>query len=156
MSNSKEKSIDDFLYEDRVEYTIEDIGSQTMEIISKGLYSDPFHLIREYVQNAVDAKPRDSITISIQGRDIFVHDRGCGLDEQRLNEAKQIGITSKNFAENVGFRGIGIWSALGVAEKLILTTSIKGEDKKRILVINFDDIMKGISPQKSIKEVLEK
>lgn len=148
-------TIGEFLYEQDVKYDVDDFGSQIMEIISKALYSNPIHLIREYVQNSIDSEPKDPIRISIQGRDIYISDNGRGMDADEIEEAKKIGITSKKFGKDIGFRGIGIWSALAIADKLVLTTSVKGEKEKRVLTLDFKNILKSIDPQKNIKEVLD-
>ncbi len=49
-----------------LEIDVDDIGGELLAILSKGLYTDPLHCIREYVQNAVDANAH-SATIKLQG-----------------------------------------------------------------------------------------
>ena len=52
----------------------EDIGGELLPILSKGLYTDPLHAVREYVQNSVDADAQKSCS----ARDIQrIHECEC-------------------------------------------------------------------------------
>src|SRR5947207_5881407 len=84
-----------------------DIGGELLAILSKGLYTNPLDCIREYIQNAVDARARNVI-IKITGNSVMIFDDGNGMDFYELVQARQFGLSSKSLAEHVGFRGIGI------------------------------------------------
>src|SRR6266567_3602676 len=66
-----------------LEIDIDDIGGELLAILSKGLYTDPLHCIREYVQNAVDANAR-SATVKITGNSVHVFDNGDGVSLEEL------------------------------------------------------------------------
>src|SRR6266704_6027316 len=87
----------------------EDIGGELLAILSKGLYSNPLDCIREYVQNAVDAKAIN-VTIKITGNSVIIFDDGTGMNLEEILQARQFGLSYKSLTEHVGFRGIGIYS----------------------------------------------
>ncbi len=53
------------------------VGGNLLPILSKGLYTNPLHCMREYVQNAVDAGARE-VTIQITGNSVIISDDGDG------------------------------------------------------------------------------
>src|SRR6266487_5353947 len=63
----------------------EDIGGELLPILSKGLYTNPFHALREYVQNAVDADAK-LIRIKLTGNSLLIHDDGIGMSLDDLVE----------------------------------------------------------------------
>lgn len=109
-----------------------DIGGELLGIISKGLYPNPLDCIREYVQNSVDGKAKN-VTIKITGNSVIINDDGLGMAVEDLKQARQLGISYKSPAENVGFRGIGVYSGFGICNRLVITTKKAGESKSRIL-----------------------
>jgi len=113
----------------------DDIGGQLLPILSKGLYTNPLDCIREYVQNSVDAGAK-KVTIKITGNSVLVHDTGQGMDEAQLLSSRKFGISGKDLAEHVGFRGIGIYSGYDLANRLIITT--KKADSQDELIMKFD------------------
>lgn len=121
------------------EFEAEDIGGELLGIISKGLYPDPLDCIREYVQNSVDGKAKD-VTIKITGNSVIIKDDGLGMAVEDLKQARQLGISYKSPAENVGFRGIGVYSAFGICNRLVITTKKAGESKSRILEWRFGEM----------------
>lgn len=124
---------------------MDDIGPGLLESITKGLYTNPFHVIREYVQNEVDARPPPKIIkVRIDGRNISIWGDGSGMNRDDIGLAKRIGFSTKNSEEFVGFRGIGIWSGLAVAENVIISTKRHGEYKKHLVSINAAAIRKEI------------
>src|SRR5690349_16968931 len=84
----------------------DDIGAELLPILSKGLYTDPLHCLREYVQNGVDAEAQQ-IRIKITGNSVVIHDNGRGMSLSELVRARQFGLSPKNARDFVGFRGIG-------------------------------------------------
>jgi len=112
-----------------------DIGGQLLPILSKGLYTNPLDCIREYVQNAVDAGA-PHVNIRITGNGVTIHDTGRGMDEFQLKAARKFGISSKDLAHDVGFRGIGIYSGYDLSNRLIITTK-KAESTEQF-VMRFD------------------
>src|SRR5438093_6729912 len=125
----------DFEKEESLPIGLDDIGSQILEIISRGLYSDPMMIVRELIQNAVDAHPETTVDIRTGSEDLYVIDDGEGMDHQGVVDAKKIAVSFKDPRINVGFRGIGLWSTLAAAEELRLRTSKRGETHWYHLVI---------------------
>lgn len=113
----------------------QDIGGQLLPILSKGLYTNPLDCIREYVQNSVDAGAK-KVTIKITGNSVLVHDTGQGMDEAQLRSSRKFGISAKDLAEHVGFRGIGIYSGYDLANRLVITT--KKADSQDEFIMKFD------------------
>lgn len=121
------------------EFEPEDIGGELIGIISKGLYPDPLDCIREYVQNSVDGRAKE-VTIKITGNSVIIKDDGLGMAIGDLRQARQLGISNKSQAENVGFRGIGIYSGFDICNRLLVTTKRAGEAKARILEFQFGEM----------------
>lgn len=138
----------------KVEYTGEDIGSEVLYALSKGLYSDANHVVREYLQNAVDAYP-ENINMTVQGRNIYIYDDGEGMDEDGIHTCRKVGICYKDPRRHVGFRGIGVWAGLIYAKKLVVTTSKKRVGKRYILTIDFENIVKDICKGREAKDPAE-
>ena len=117
-----------------------------IEVLTRGLYPNKFHVIREYVQNAYDAIlawRRDSghsgygrIDIKIAHPSIFIYDSGVGMDRSKISQYRYVGYSEKRTGEGVGFRGIGKLSGISVAEKLIVTSSPTGIAERYKLVFN--------------------
>src|ERR1700730_5158700 len=57
-----------------------------------------------------------------------------------LRQARQLGLSTKSQAENVGFRGIGIYSSFDICNRLLVTTKKTGETKARILEFHFGEM----------------
>src|SRR5258708_210524 len=121
------------------EFAPDDIGGELISILSKGLYPEPLDCIREYVQNSVDGKAKN-VTIKITGNSVIISDDGLGMAVSDLRQARQLGISNKSQAENVGFRGIGIYSSFDICNRLLVTTKKAGEPKARILEFRFGDM----------------
>jgi hypothetical protein len=96
-----------------------DIGGEIISILTKGMYSDPKDALREYIQNGVDAAAKN-INIKIRQKSIIIEDDGYGMNNDVLRKAIRVGISEKNPSKNVGFMGIGIYSAFHLCDKLTI------------------------------------
>jgi hypothetical protein len=116
------------------------VGKYILDTLSIGMYNNPLMLMREYVQNSVDAidefkKKEDifenqAIDIRIDGRNrsIRILDNGTGLSaDYAQNALHDIGRSLKKIPLDRGFRGIGRLGGLGYCEALTFTTKAKGE-----------------------------
>lgn len=137
----------------KIKYTEEDIGSEVLYALSKGLYSEPYHVVREYLQNAVDAFPK-TIDMTIQNNSIYFYDDGEGMDSHDIDICRKVGITEKDPKIHVGFRGIGIWAGLIYARCLRITSTKRDVNKKYILTIDFEKIAEGIKKEKILTTLL--
>lgn len=118
-----------------------DIGGQLLPILSKGLYTNPLDCIREYVQNSVDAGAKH-VNIRITGNGVTIHDTGLGMDEEQLKAARKFGISAKDLAHHVGFRGIGIYSGYDLSNRLIITTKKSGSPLQYVMRFDFAGMKK--------------
>lgn len=117
------------------------IGKHTLESLTSGMYSDPYVVFREYIQNSVDSidvaikqkiisKGTDRIEIRISPADrmIFIEDNGSGISAEKAEKTLiSIGNSQKSSDNSRGFRGIGRLSGLSYCSKLIFETSCIGE-----------------------------
>jgi hypothetical protein len=126
-----------------------DIGADIIHILTKGMYLDPKDTIREYIQNGVDAKATD-ISVKIRQKLIVVQDNGTGMDRDNMRKAIRIGISEKNPSQNVGFMGIGIYSAYHLCEELHIysKTNITSPN---ILKFNFKGMRDKLEKQRELR-----
>lgn len=120
----------------RIPMKPEDVGGALISILSEGLYTDPFHAIREYVQNSIDADAHH-VVIKMTGRSVIISDDGCGMNFEELQQARQVGISKKDYSQYVGFRGIGIYSGLALCNHMTITTQKSGEPYQYVLRFDF-------------------
>lgn len=122
-------------------------GKFLLEILTKGMYSNPMHVYREYIQNSTDSIDKAiadgilstseaAIHIQIDGtkRKITIRDNGCGISVEKARETLlNIGHSDKNGVDERGFRGIGRLAGLAYAEEVQFITSACGEPVKTIM-----------------------
>ena len=126
------------------------IGKHTLESLTAGMYTDPYVVFREYIQNASDSidnavrkgillKSAAEIVVHLSPaeRTIIISDNGTGLS---ADEAEQtlisIGNSKKTSEFDRGFRGIGRLAALGYCSKLTFETSTLAEKTGIRIVID--------------------
>lgn len=117
------------------------IGKDILELISGGMYVDPMAMVREYIQNAVDAideaskkrkyKTKDAqirLAIDIENRSIAIRDNGIGISAQDFERSMvSVGASQKIDTDARGFRGVGRFAGLSYCRELIFRTSFSGE-----------------------------
>lgn len=146
-------------------FTINDVGSTLLEELAKGLYQ-PEEVIREYVQNAVDAhrlwiheaatQPEGPVQIELGADRIAILDYGIGMDEAAIRRVKAIAVSPKKSAEVglTGHKGVGIWAGLSYFESLTLSSTKRGINRAYRLTIDFEGIVSDISEDVDIGTVL--
>ncbi len=115
------------------------IGGELLNILSKGLYTDPLDAIREYAQNSIDANA-ETVEIQVTGNSVFILDYGDGMDYNKLLQAREFAISQKDIMSNVGFRGIGIYSGFDLCNRLVIRTKTAGEEMEHILEFEFGEM----------------
>ena len=120
----------------QVEFGAEDVGGDLVSIASAGLYSDPRDALREFCQNGVDAGA-SRITIRFTGLNVAIIDNGRGMGFEELIYARRFGRSSKSAADNVGFRGIGIYSGFQICDRLIVVSQQAGSDHRWTMTFDF-------------------
>lgn len=119
----------------QVIFESDDIGVMLLESITKGLYHDPLNSVREYVQNEYDAGAAE-IRIVGSGDTLKITGNGCGMSEKELYDAKRMGFSDKSSIEDVGFRGIGIWSGVAICDEILVSTKRKEDLSGYVLKID--------------------
>lgn len=131
-----------------------ELGIHLLETITRGMYSEPMHAIREYVQNAFDSirqgwangtiSPSDGsiqVVVDLDARRLTIRDSGIGLSpEEATVRLLDIGMSQKaqdeeHAQQNIGFRGIGRMAGISYCKRLRFETS-NGNGKG--CVIEFD------------------
>jgi len=116
-----------------------DIGGELLPIITKGIYPDHRDTLREYIQNAIDANAT-YVRIVILGSTIMIEDDGDGMTLKQAEDAIRIGLSDKQPEEQVGFRGVGIYSSYDLSSKLQIITVPKGGSKPSRMTFDWDSI----------------
>ncbi len=133
------------LMTDTKHFDSKDIGAELLPIMTTGIYRDPLDALREYIQNAIDAEARN-VEITIGSDVVSVRDDGHGMTRSVAEKAIRLGLSEKDPRYDVGFRGIGIYSAFDVCSELeVFTRSAKSPTSR--LVIEFDKIRKVLSDE---------
>lgn len=96
-----------------------DIGAEVLSILTRGMYPDPKDTLREYIQNSIDAEAK-SVSVRIRKSSITIDDDGRGMDLKTLRRAARVGVSDKNPGKDVGFMGIGIYSAFHLCDSLTI------------------------------------
>lgn len=126
------------------------IGKHTLESLTSGMYSDPFVVFREYIQNSVDSIDEairtgimefgsEKIIIRLEPieNQIIFSDNGMGISAAKVEKTLvSIGNSKKSSENSRGFRGIGRLSALSYCKRLTFTTSFQGENVATQVVID--------------------
>lgn len=126
-----------------------DIGAEIIAILTRGMYPDPKDALREYIQNGVDAKA-SHIDVKIRQNNIIVQDNGIGMDHTTLRKAARIGVSDKNPSKDVGFMGIGIYSAYHLCDKLTIISKKENGSPNR-LIMRFADMKAVLSDQRALR-----
>lgn len=120
-------------------------GKFLLEILTNGMYSNPLHIYREYIQNATDSidkaiksglisKSEAEVHIWLDSNKITIRDNGCGVAHDSAEKTLlSLGVSEKDPTESRGFRGIGRISGLGYADKVTFLTSAYNDPQKTIM-----------------------
>jgi DNA mismatch repair ATPase MutL len=109
----------------------EDIGGELLPILTTGLYRDALDTLREYIQNSIDTKAK-RIELRVDPDQIVIDDDGVGMNKDDARKAIRLGISDKNPVQNVGFRGIGIYSAFNLCNSVEMFTKHKKDNTYKI------------------------
>lgn len=119
------------------------VGSFFLETLTTGMYEDPFHSIREYVQNGLDAiqdavrqeiirTEEGEILITIGGTtrapSLTIRDNGTGIAQaDAYSTLVSLGASRKTPTRHAGFRGIGRLGGIAYCNTLRFKTKARGE-----------------------------
>ena len=125
-----------------------EVGGELLDILSRGLYSDARDAVREYAQNGIDANA-SNLVVTVDGPRVVVRDDGEGMDWETLRRARRLGMSDKNSRENVGFRGIGLYAAFGMCERLEISTHQTGSPEELTLLFDFGSMRRILESDRS-------
>lgn len=118
------------------------LGVHLLETITLGMYSEPLHCIREYIQNAFDSIRAArrlglldanagcvDLIVDPDAKHLRIRDNGTGLaPEDAVVQLVDIGYSAKatsagTAATNAGFRGIGRMAGISYCNNLVFETT---------------------------------
>lgn len=123
-------------------------GKFLLEVLTKGMYSNPMHVYREYIQNSSDSidkaiatgiLPASEASINIQVNEdahtILIYDNGLGIPAAiAQTKLMNIGASDKDGVNERGFRGIGRLAGLAYANEVRFITSAINENVKTVMI----------------------
>jgi hypothetical protein len=138
-----------------------------LETLSQGLYPDKRHVLREFIQNSHDSiyelhkrAPKEAIKpieVRIEPPSLFVADYGAGMSKSEVRQYRYIGYSQKERALHAGFRGIGKYSGVSIADRLIVDTSPQGVAERYRVIIHAGQMREAIKREKNppLEEILK-
>lgn len=116
-------------------------GKFLLEILTRGMYSNPMHIYREYIQNASDSidcaistgiiKQNEAeihINFSTKDRSVSIRDNGIGVNNRLFRKTLlDVGASFKEGINERGFRGIGRLGGLAYADQVQFISSARGD-----------------------------
>ena len=123
------------------------IGSFVLETLTLGMYGEPRHTLREYVQNSFDAiraaertkllSVRGRVEIVVEAERLIIRDNGVGVpSEQAWATLTSVGASKKDRQRDAGFRGIGRLAGMAYCDELIFRTTFA--DETVLTTVRFD------------------
>ncbi|WP_168325577.1 ATP-binding protein [Rhizobium leguminosarum] len=133
------------------------IGAFVLETLTLGMYGEPRHTLREYVQNSFDAiraarrtrflDSRGRVDISIADDSIVIRDNGLGVRaDQAWNTLTSIGASKKDRQRDAGFRGIGRLAGMAYCKNLIFRTTFPGETTLTVIDFDCQNLLSAMKP----------
>jgi hypothetical protein len=139
--------------------TEEFVYGSTLEAITKGLYPDKRHALREFIQNSFDASRQlmqsvsncqaRPIEVRLERPSIVIYDEGIGMTATQMRQYRYAGYSEKKRGQTVGFRGIGKLSGVAIAKQIIVTSSRIGDAKRYEVVIEAEKMFEDLSVDKN-------
>jgi Histidine kinase-, DNA gyrase B-, and HSP90-like ATPase len=123
------------------------IGAFVLETLTLGMYGEPRHTLREYVQNSFDAirsahrlkflSGRGRVDVTLASDAITIRDNGLGVRaDLAWSTLTSIGASKKDRQRDAGFRGIGRLAGMAYCEVLTFRTTFPGETV--VSTVSFD------------------
>lgn len=119
------------------------VGKDILELLSSAMYVSPLAMFREYVQNAADSidaaigrgllkgsvPGRIEIALDRVNREVRIRDNGAGVEQRLVKRTlTSIGASAKRGATFRGFRGVGRFAGIGLAQALVFRTKASGDE----------------------------
>ena len=130
------------------------IGAFVLETLTTGMYTNPLDSVREYIQNASDGifsaenfkvlEPNTGlieVNLDSEARTLTIRDNGTGVaSADAVSKLIDVGMSSKIYGEEAGFRGIGRLAGIAYCKRLQFITSSKYEDEKTVITFDCEGI----------------
>jgi hypothetical protein len=114
----------------------EAIGARLLETVTSGLYDGNINCLREYVQNGIDSRAKNiEIYFENGNEDLVIRDDGSGMTRGELEKSLYLGVSEKS-GDQVGWRGIGVWSGVPSCRRIVIITKKKNSAKLRLEIDN--------------------
>ncbi len=135
------------------------IGAFVLETLTLGMYGEPRHTLREYVQNSFDAiraaqrmkflKTRGVVRVTLADDAITILDNGLGVaSAQARSTLTSIGASKKDRDRDAGFRGIGRLAGMAYCDELIFRTTFPEEKTLTTVKFNCKMLLGAMGPDK--------
>lgn len=133
------------------------VGAFVLETLTLGMYGEPCHTLREYVQNSFDAiraaqrtrflTARGRVDVTFASERITIRDNGLGVKaDQAWKTLTSVGASKKDRQRDAGFRGIGRLAGMAYCDELIFRTTFPGETTLTTLRFDCKSLLKAMSP----------
>jgi len=140
------------------------VGSQIVELLSKGIYSAPWNSMKELVSNSFDADAKNvEIRYIPKEKKLIVKDDGLGMNYEDFDEhftfivrssKRDKGFFTTTFRRPIiGKIGIGFLAVSELCEQLRITSAKQGSDTYFIALIDFSKMRREEVKKKEFYEV---
>ena len=133
------------------------IGAFVLETLTLGMYGEPRHTLREYIQNSFDSirsaqrtrflQGRGRVTITLQRDQIAILDNGIGVSAAHAWKIlTSVGASKKDRQRDAGFRGIGRLAGMAYCDEMVFRTTFPGETAVTRVVFDCVKLLKAMGP----------
>ena len=147
------------------------VGSYSLESLTTGMYENPLHCVREYVQNGYDAiraarveqliaEDEGTVAIAISGSPkrptLTITDDGIGISAaDAVMTLVSLGASQKRSNVNAGFRGIGRLAGIAYCGTLRFTTTMASEEVATVVEFDCGRLRGFMRPSAEVQDVRE-
>jgi hypothetical protein len=133
------------------------VGADILNTVSSDLYKDPFHVLRELIQNSYDENA-ENVDVLVTGGCLTVKDDGRGMDWGSLLGARRLSGSEKVYNPEKypnpvrGFRKLGIYSGYQIAQRFELRTKRAGDEFELTVTFDFAKMRAEVSQNRGRRE----
>jgi hypothetical protein len=139
-TNKEKRSIDSLLSGELIErrdciYEVD--SKKAFQKLSKKQFHDPFFFVRELIANGLDAykiKKDAVINLNFDNNVFSVTDYGIGMDNEKINALRTLGLSEKEGEDSIGRFGMGFASVFNpkIGAKKVVVNTFNGEHKELV------------------------
>ena len=139
-------------------------GSNLIENLTTGMYTNSLVIFREYIQNSCDAidkaradflaadEDKIEITIDRDARRITIEDNGTGISVLDFKATlTSIAASDKSLVNDRGFRGIGRLCGVAYCRELSFTSTARGENIQSKMTVDAEKLRSNFYGKEKIK-----